>query len=509
MKAANRVVANTAILYGRMLLTMGISLYSTRLVLNALGSTDYGIYNLVAGIIVMLSFLNSAMATSSQRYLSYHQGKKDIQKQKEVFTNSFFLHIIIGFILVLSLEIAGLFLFDGFLNIPADRIVSARIIYHYMAVTVFFTVITVPFNALLIAHENMLWVAFVNIIETLLKLGIALLLYVVSSDKLVVYGMLTASIVIFSFVLYASFCLKKYPECTFKGVMKPEKSFIKDLTSFAGWNLFGALCGMGRNQGIAVILNLFLGAAVNAAYGIANQVSGQMIFLSATLLRALNPQIMKSEGANDRVRMLRLANMASKFSFYLIAFIAIPSIFEMKSILGLWLVNVPPLTVIFCNLILIGILTNQLTIGLQSAFQAIGDIKFYQIIVGSLLLLNLPVSYILLYNGYPAYSVLISYIITEFIACVMRVYLFKRKANFSITNYLKNVTLKEIYPVLGSCLICFLCVQNLEFKWRLIVTYGTSILLFITLAYFFGLESDEKRFIKQTRSNLILKFKKS
>ncbi|EAQ47947.1 MATE family efflux transporter [Leeuwenhoekiella blandensis] len=496
MNAANRVAANTLILYGRMLLTMGITLYSTRLVLNALGSTDYGIYNLVAGIVLMLSFLNTAMATSSQRYLSFHQGRKDLQKQKEVFTNSFFLHIVIGAIIVIGLEVAGMFLFDGFLNIPADRIDSARIIYHYMAVTVFFTVITVPFNGLLIAHENMLWVAFVNIVETLLKLGIALFLYTLSSDRLVVYGILTASIVVVSFGLYSVFCFKKYPECTFKGVMKPETGFVKELAGFAGWNLFGALCGMGRNQGLALILNLFFGTVVNAAYGIANQVGSQLQFFSRTMLRALNPQIMKSEGAGDRERMLRLSMMASKFGFFLLSFFAIPIIFEMEAILKFWLKEVPPYTVVFCQLILIGALANQLTIGVQSALQAYGDIKLYQIVVGSVILLNLPLAYLLLKTGdFEPQTVLMTYAFIELFACVLRLCIAKIKLSFSYMIYLREVLLKLFIPLLAVVVCNFFLVRFIHFEYRFILTAILSSVIYSLIFYYAGLNQKEKHLV--------------
>lgn len=496
MNAANRVALNTIILYGRMLLTMGITLYSTRLVLNALGSIDYGIFNLVAGIIIMLSFLNSAMATSSQRYLSFYQGRNDLQKQKGVFTNSFFLHIVIGFFIVILLEVAGLFLFNGFLNIPADRIESARIIYHYMAVTVFFTVISVPFNGLLIAHENMWWVAFVNIIETLLKLGIALLLYVVATDKLVIYGVLTASVGIVSFFMYVFFCLRKYPECTFKGVMRPEKGFVKELSSFAGWNTFGALCGIGRNEGLALILNLFFGTVVNAAYGVANQVSSQLLFFSRTMLRALNPQIMKSEGAGDRERMLRLSMMASKFGFFLLSIFAIPIIFEMPAILTFWLKNVPPHTVVFCRLILVGALTNQLTIGLQSAMQAYGDIKWYQTVVGGVIILNLPLAYILLkFLKVEPYIVLISYVVIEAIACLLRLFFAKNKLGMSVKKYVYRVFMKEVTPLIGAIVFNYCMILFVSSSYRFIGTSLISFILYGLLILFFGLESNEKELL--------------
>lgn len=503
MSSVNKVALNTAILYSRMLITMGISLYSTRLILNALGSTDYGIFNLIAGVIAMLSFLNTAMATSTQRFLSFHQGKKDIHMQKKVFTNSLLLHICIGVLIVLCLEVAGIFLFNGFLNIPNDRIHQAETVYHFMSVTVFFTIIAVPFTGSLVAHENMLWVAIVNIIETLLKLGIAILLMYLQTDKLIVYGLLTASISILSLILYLVYCFREYEDCTLENLTVVDVPVIKQLTSFAGWNLFGSLCGLGRSQGIAILLNIFFGAVINAAYGIANQVAAQMNFFSSTMLRVLNPQIMKSEGANDRQRMLRLSMIASKFGFFLLAFFAIPCIFEMSTILNLWLSNVPENTSAFCRLMLLGALVNQLTIGLQSAAQATGRIKAYQAIVGSVLLLNLPIAYILLKFGYPAYSVLIGYAVIEAIACVLRIFFLKYLAGLSIREYISRVFMREVIPVVLSVLCCFLVTTYFKSDYRFIFTGSASVVVFSFAIYMTGLCEDERKIFK----NLFFKLK--
>lgn len=500
MKSSNKVVLNTFILYGRMLITVGISLYSVRLVLNALGVVDYGIFNLIAGIIAMLSFLNTAMATSTQRYLSYHQGKSDIEMQKKVFRNSLLMHIGIGLIIVICLEIAGIFLFDGFLNIPINRVAESKIIFHFMSGTVFFTIISVPFNGSLVAHENMLWVAFVNIIETLLKFGIALFLYKTAGDKLIVYGMLTAGISVISFILCSTYCFLKYEDCTTKNIGTIDKVLMKELSFFASWNLFGALCGLGRTEGLAIIFNIFLGTAVNAAYGIANQVASQMNFFSATMLRALNPQIMKSEGAGDRKRMLRLSMMASKFGFFLLAIFAIPCIFEISNILKIWLKNVPDHTAIFCSLILLGTLFNQLTIGLQSALQATGKIKLYQSIVGTIVLLNIPLAYLLLKFDLPAYSVLASYVIIELVACSVRIVIAKKEATLNIPEYFSRVLSKEILPVAVSCSTCLLIVHFFDFNFRFLITGVLSAITFLISIYSFGLCNDEKDLIDKLAS---------
>ncbi|WP_254412298.1 hypothetical protein [Dyadobacter diqingensis] len=495
MQAVRKVAINTGILYGRMLLTMAIALYSTRLVLNALGSIDYGIFNLIAGVIAMLSFLNTAMTASTQRFLSFYQGKNDSIKQKSVFSNSLILHLVIGVVIVLSLEIIGLFLFEGFLNIPENRLGTAKIVYHFMSATVFFTVISVPFTGTLNARENMAVLASVSVIEALSKLSIAILLLFLTKDKLEIFGLLTASVSVLSFILYSSYCLFKYQECSISNLFKTDPILLKELTSFAGWNLFGTLCSLGRTQGLAIMLNIFFGAVVNAAYGIANQVSGQLNFFSYTLLQALNPQIMKSEGANDRQRMLRLSMIASKFGFFSLAIVAIPCMFEMKAILEFWLKEVPDHTLIFCNLILAGTLINQLTIGLQSAIQATGRIKIYQSVVGSIILLNLPIAYILLKLGYPAYMALVSFSLIELIACGFRLYFLNQIAGLSISEYFKSVILREIVPVSSAILACLLVNLYSQFQYRFFLTGITSSTVFILSILLTGLEQNERNMI--------------
>jgi len=497
MKSANKVAVNTGILYARMLITMGISLYSTRLVLNALGSADYGVFNLIAGVIAMLSFLNTAMATSTQRFLSFYQGKSDLGMQKKVFSNSLVLHIGIGLFIVSGLEIAGLFLFDGFLNIPENRIHAAKLIYHFMSVTVFFTIVAVPFTGSLVAHENMLWVAIVNIMETVMKLAIAYTLYVVTEDKLAVYGLLTACISIISLMLYAVYCFRKYEDCSLAGIYPADMKMIKELMSFAGWNLFGSLCALGRAEGLAILLNVFLGTVVNAAYGIANQVAAQLNFFSLTLLRAINPQIMKSEGAANREKMLRLSMIGSKFGFFLLAFVAVPCIFEMDTILRLWLTRVPQYTGAFCSLMLCATLINQLTIGLQSAVQATGKVKIYQTVVGSVLLLALPLAYLILKLGYPVYTVFIGYCLIELIACTLRLFFLKSIAGLSIQLYFSNVVYKVLAPLALLVLTCYLSVSYVHLSFRFVFTGCAGMLVFVSSIYLFGLCEDEKVIIKK------------
>ncbi|MFV0538150.1 MAG: hypothetical protein ACK5M3_12380 [Dysgonomonas sp.] len=511
-KDAHKVVMNTGILYGKMLLTIGISLYTTRIVLNALGATDFGIYNLVAGVIAMLSFLNVAMTVSTQRYLSYYQGSKNLTKQSSVFYNSFILHLCIGLLIVAIVEVLGIFLFDLFFNIPVDRVASAKVIYHFMALSIFFTIISVPFIASVNAHENMYWVAIVDVLEVLLKLGVAIFLgyQIINYDNLIFYGLSTAVISFISMMCYSIFCLLKYKECSLRAKNTLSRSLLRELTSFAGWNLFGSLCGIGRIQGIAVLLNFFFGAIVNAAYGIANQVASQMSFFSVTMLRALNPQIMKSEGAGDRQQMLRLSMIGSKFGFFLLAIVAIPCIFEMSSILTLWLKDVPEYTIVFCKLILIGAMVSQLTIGLQSAIQATGKIKIYQSIVGVVLLLSLPIAYVLLRLGFSAYSVFFAYIGVEVVACFLRLIILKKLASLNIKEYVTKVFAAILLPVIGSVVICCFMVGYVEYSsFRFLLTALLSTFVFSICIFTFGLDTSEKGYMKSILHKIYNKLRKS
>lgn len=497
MDSVNKVALNTIVLYGRLLITIGITLYTTRLVLEALGDIDYGIFVLISGVILMLSFLNAAMTTSTQRFLSFYQGKKDVEMQRIIFANSLVLHVLIGLLLILVLEIVGYFLFNGLLSIPFNRIEAAKAVYHYMSITVFVTIFGVPFQSSLVAHENMIWVALTSIIEAVLKLLITYCLFFLPGDRLELYGLLTVVVTIIIFIITAAYCILRYPECSLNKVVSLKNiAIMKKLGSFAGWNLFGALCSLGKSQGIAVILNIFNGASINASYGISNQVSSQMNFLSATMQRAINPQIMKSEGAGDRSKMLDLSIKSSKFSFFLLSIVAIPAIFEMDTLLKIWLKNVPEYTTIFCSLFLISSMINQLTIGLQSAVQATGNVKFYQTIVGSTLLLNIPIAYLLLYFNFPVYYVIASFSLVEIIACVLRLLILRKLAGLSILTYYKRVFLREVIPVIVIVSSSFIISLLFHSFYRIFVNLAVSSIAYLIAIYFFGLETIERKFIK-------------
>jgi O-antigen/teichoic acid export membrane protein len=497
MQASHKVIFNTLVMYTRAFITVFISLYSTKLIIKALGVEDFGLYSLVGGIVGMLAFFNSALTSSTQRFISVNIGKGFLHEVKKVVANSIVIHVSIGLIIVLLVEVLGLYFIQNKLVIPTERLSAAIFVFHFVIASTFVTIISVPAEAILNAHENMLFLAILGIIEVVFKLGAAIFLIDIENlDKLKVYAILLFSILFLVNLIKWGYCFFKYEETKVSFRRDFNKYQIKEQTSFVGWNLFGAACSMARGNGVAVVSNMFFGPVVNAAYGVANQVKAQSSFFSTTVLRVMNPQIMKSEGADDRQRMIRLSLMACKFGYFLLAFFAIPLIFEMPFIIEFWLGKTPPYVIVFCQLMLVGAMIEQITVGLKSAMQASGEIKTYQIIVGCLILLNLPITYFLLKIGYGAEVALIVFIIIELLAGIVRVWLSKKTIGLPMNDFVNKVPLKILLPTFGAVVVSFLIVNLFDFEYRFLLTLFLSIGVFLSLSLFFGLEKIEYVFLK-------------
>ncbi|GHT56298.1 hypothetical protein AGMMS49982_23090 [Bacteroidia bacterium] len=320
-------------------ITMFISLYTTRLILNSLGASDFGIFNIVGGAIAMLGFLNAAMAGATQRFMSYAEGAGEKDRQKSIFNVSVILHFLIALILGVVLLIAGYFFFNGILNIPADRMHAARMVYYFMIISTMLTVMTVPYDAVLNAHENMLYYSIVGIIESVLKLAVALVVVYTLADKLIIYGLLMACISLTVMIIMRVYCKKKYVECEFRPKTYYDKTLMKEMTGFAGWNFLSSFSGVVGQYGLGIVLNYFWGTLLNAAQGVANQLCGQLQSFSTTMLKALNPVIAKSEGEGNHSLMLRSSMAGCKFSFFLVAFLVIPFLIDTPYIMKVWLKN--------------------------------------------------------------------------------------------------------------------------------------------------------------------------
>ena len=380
MNTVSRVIRNTGFLYMKMGITMFISLYATRLVLNALGVDDFGIFNMVAGVIAMLAFLNASMAAATQRFMSYAEGEGDPEKQKIVFNISVVLHLAIAVVVGILLYAAAPILFGHVLNIPEDRVFAARCVYWAMIASTVFGILGVPCEAMLNAHENMLYFAIIGVLESFLKLGAALLVVHVPADKLVLYGVLMAGISILAMTAMLVYCRRNYAECVIAPRRYWKRGVFREMGSFAGWNFTVSASSMLSEYGVGIVLNHFFGVALNAAQAVAQQINGQTMAFSGTMLKALNPVISKSEGAGNRGLMLRASLSGCKFAYLLMAVFAIPLIMEAPGLLGLWLHSVPAWAVLFCRLQLARTLLEQLFLSLGSAIYAEGNIRLYTLV---------------------------------------------------------------------------------------------------------------------------------
>ncbi|MFD2934158.1 MATE family efflux transporter [Spirosoma flavum] len=507
MQAANRVIKNTGILYARMAITVFMSLYATRLILNGLGITDFGIFNVVAGAISMLTFLNSAMSAATQRFMSFAEGEGDFSKLKSIFNVSIVLHIIIAILVFLVLEGVGYFLFNGILKIPESRMEVTKIIFQFMIVSTLLTIISVPYDAVISAHENMLLFAILGIIESTLKLAIALYITYTHYDKLIVYGLLTAALTITILTFKRIYCHKKYTECGININLYFNKSIFRDMARFAGWSLLGSSSSLFANYGQGIVINTFFGPEVNAAQGISSQISGQLGAFSTTLLKALNPIINKSEGGGNRNLMLKASMTGSRISFFLLIVFYVPVLIEMPYIFSLWLKNVPEYVIIFCRLLLLRNLIEQLGITLHYSITAVGNIKKYQIFVSIITFFPLVISYILFNLNFSAYALYVVFLIFSVVNFIITLYFANEKCDLSISTYMRDVVFR--------CFLIFTILITISFIPTLIIHNNlirlmsvviTSTVCFIILIWTLGFSFEERLNIRKLAITIIKKF---
>lgn len=492
MKAANRIVVNTAVLYIKLLLAMAIGLITTRLVLAALGETDYGIYSLVAGVVGMLAFLQGAMSGASMRFLSYSVGTGDQDNIIKTFNTTLFLHIVLGIILVVIMELGGIVMFKYFLNIPEAKILDAKIIFHFMVITTFFAVISVPYDAVMNSHENMLVLSLIDLLGNILRLGVAIFLTYSTTNLLIMYGLFMLIIQIILRLIKQWYSSKKYPECKINFSEYVDKSVIKSILSFSAWNLLGAIASISANQVKSILLNMFFGVRLNAANGIASTVSSQVNTVSTSMTKAIRPQLIKSEGSGNRIKMLRITEISTKYSIFLFALFAIPVIIELPYLLDIWLKEIPAYSIVFCRLILVGLFVDKLSFEIGAAISAVGNIRSMSIAETIVILLAVLVSYVFFKHGYPPYTIFIVNILFSFVVFLFRLYFGKSIAELNILNFLKN----SIFPVVGPVLITYILalLPQLfipEGLLRLIITVIGSLLTLVLLFGYFGLTNSE------------------
>ena len=429
-----------------------VALYSTRLVLKALGQEEYGIYSLVAGVVAMLAFISNALIATTQRFLAYHQGRSEIGVMQQLWGNILILHIGFSFILILVLESIGPLLFDGFLNIPPTKISSAEYVYQCCILMVILSFQSSPFLALLISHENIVYSSIIQVCDSILRLLTAIVITNFGADKLELYVSMLCGISIFDLLFYSIYTFHKYPECVLPRLSHIHPKIIKTISSYLLWQIYSTGCIVGRTQGCAIVLNRFFGTIINTSFGIAQQVSGAISFVSGALLNSINPQIIRTEGEGNRYKMFELSMTASKFSFLLLAMIVIPLTIATPQILKIWLGELPEDVVLFCRVILLTALIDQITIGLGTANQAIGNVKNYSLTVNTIKLSTVPILAYLLYQGINIKTAIWIYAFMELTCALCRLPFLKITGGLDIHKYFKRVFVPVIIPLVIFCL---------------------------------------------------------
>lgn len=496
-----RMAKNAGMLYFRMLLTMGVALYTSRVILQTLGVEDFGIYNVVAGFVTMLGFLHGAMSSATQRFLAFELGQSGEKDVRGIFSMSMNIHILIAFVVLLIGETVGLWFLRTQMTIPVDRMLAAEWVFHLSLLSFMITIISVPYNALIIAHEQMGIFAAVSILDVILKLLIVFMLIWFRIDKLILYGLLSFAVVFIIFMVYRSYCKVKFTESKFRFYWN--RRLFNTMLSYTGWNLWGNIAFVLSTQGVNVLLNIFFGPTVNAARAIAMQVSGALSSFVQNLQVAINPQIIKSYAAKDMSYMHSLVCYGAKYNFFVLLLLSMPVLINTDIILQVWLGKVPEYASIFVQLIIINILIDCISSPLITSAQATGKIKLYQTLVGGLLLLNLPFAYTILKMGYEPYAVIYVSITLSIFALIARLSILKTLISLPIARYLKEVVGRGslitivILLVYQFLIIDFLNTTNFWWKSTII---SISVILTIII---FGFSNVERNFILEKIKNKI------
>ncbi|WP_299006386.1 oligosaccharide flippase family protein [uncultured Tenacibaculum sp.] len=493
----NKTIAkNTLFLYFRMFLTMGVGLYTSRLVLDALGVVDYGVYGLVGGIVTTFAFLNSAMASATQRYLSFDIGKNDIERLKKTFNATLNIHILIAFIILILAETIGLWFVNYQLNIPSDRMVAANWVYQFSVFAFILNVIQVPYNALLFAREHMSVYAYVSILETILKLIIVLILVQVNTDKLILYAILTFIVAFVIRMIYKLYCKKHFKESVYKFYW--DKAYYKELMSYSGWNLFGNIAAVARGQGSNILLNLFFGPIANASYSLTVMVQGVVGSFVSNFQVAVNPQIIKNYAKGDKDASINLIYKSAKFSYFGMLILVVPLLINLDYVMNLWLKEVPAYAIEFIRLALVCSMIETLSNPLMSGLQATGKIKLYQVIVGTLVFLNFPLIWLLFkYTNLPI-SLYWSYLLIAIISLLFRLYFIQNLMKVNINQFFSKVLLRISLVSLSIVVLYYLggnyLIESEKFLLFIVKTIIT-VLIIVLITSMIGLTKGERRFI--------------
>lgn len=497
----SRIAKNTLFLYFRMIFIMLVSLYTSRVVLAALGVESFGVYNVVGGVVASLSFLNSSLGTSTQRFLNYEMGLKDNADLGKIFSNAVNAHFIIGIITLLLLETVGLWFVLNKLEIPEPNMQAAFWVYQASIASILISIICTPYNAAIIAHEKMSVFAYFSILECLLKLGVVYLLLIQPFDRLLVYGILLLCVTVIMQAIYIFYCIRKFDECRYR--WNWDKSLLKKMFSFTGWMFFGCITDMLSGQGINMLINMFFGPVFNASRAIAYQVFNAVHSFLTNFMTAVKPQIVKSYAANNKEYAFKLVFSSTKLSFYLLFFLTMPLFLHMNLVLKLWLKEVPEMATLFTRLVLIDLWIRAIYTPMAQINQASGKIRSYQLAISVIFLLIFVVTLVLFEFGMPVYYAFIVSVVMNFIGVFARLAILKRENDFPVIAFMKNAVLPLIPIAVVTFLIPYMLLVNLSDSIPNIVvsTLAGEFALFV-LIWLIGLNKQEKEFVVSKVSKL-------
>lgn len=488
----SRIAKNAIFLYGRLILTMFISLYTTRVVLNVLGVVDFGIYNVVCGFVALFSFLNTTMSNGIQRFYNYEAGKNGIKAVTRVYQTAILIQLLLALLILLIIEPFGIWYINNVMVIPDDRIFAANWVFQFSLLSLVFLVLQVPFSAAVMAHEKMDYYATVGVLDAFLKLGIVLVLPYIRSDSLIVYGLLVFIVSILNFLLYSIYALKNF--CELKLAKVYHKDLFKNIFKFTGWNLVEMFAWTTQGQGVNMVMNFFCGPVANAAQGIASNISSAINSFCSNLSVAFRPQLVQSYAAGNYARTTNMMFTMSKAMFVMMTMMVIPLSLEMNFILKIWLGDViPEYTLQFAILVLLSMLPRNMTMALSQVVHASGKMKNYQLGSAIVILLVLPISYILLKLGYSPIYIYICNIIIFILLWIVDLYLLRKIFSFSMKKYLKIVAIPCILIMLISAVFPYVVHQFMSESFlRLAVVSVVAIVAVVIISYIILLDDKEK-----------------
>lgn len=503
-EANKRIAKNTILLYIRTFLILIIGLYTSRVIINTLGIEDYGIYYVVGGFVAMFSIISATLTGTTQRYLTFELGKKDFNNSQEVFSAALNIHIVLSIALLFLFETIGLWFLNVHLNIPPERMYATNWVYQCSLLTFLISILSAPYNAVIIAYEKMGAFAYISLLEVVLKLGAVLLLAFSPFDRLIYYSLLLLLVAIVIMLIYIVYCKRHFKESSY--VFCKNKALYHDMAGFAGMTFLGGLSNILSNQGVNILLNLFFGVTVNAARGISIQVQGAVTKFVNDFTTAINPQITKSYASNDIDRTLDLVYKGSKFSFFLLLMLALPIIFKAPYILELWLKQYPDYAVAFVNLTLILAMTDVLSTTLTTAIFATGTIKNFCLWIGGLRLFNLPICYVILKFGGRPTDVFYVLILMNIVLLFVRLLVLSKLTNTNWHLYVNNVIYRVIL-VGVSATICTYLINKLlpDNIFGLLALCVLSCCLSAIIVYCIGLKKVERTVIKTAIMSKLLK----